>query len=89
MIPNPGKLFGGTGVSMYGLLKLTNTCKNKHYRGTGCISSSYYSQQEVRYGSYGFGSDVKFLTMCKSILAINNTISMASNKGSMTLEPSN
>ena len=38
------------------------------------------SASEVRSGNYGFGRDVKFLTVCKAICAINKTIYMASNR---------
>ena len=41
---------------------------------------------EVRFGNYGFGRDVKFLTVCKAVLAINETISMASNTGTGPLK---
>ena len=36
---------------------------------------------KVRYGNYCFGRDVKFLTVCKAVLAVNKTISMDSNRG--------
>ena len=44
-IPNPGKLFGVTGVAISDLLKLTCTCKNNNYRGDGCVSLSQYLQR--------------------------------------------
>ena len=39
-IPNPEKLFVGTGVYMSVLLKLTCTSKNKNYHGIGYVYSS-------------------------------------------------
>ena len=47
MIPNLGKLFGGTSVDIPGLLKFTCSYKSKNYHGTGCISSSRYSQRKL------------------------------------------
>ena len=43
-IKNIGKLFGGTGVDMHDLLKLTHNYKNENYQGTRCVSSSQDSQ---------------------------------------------
>ena len=45
-IPNPGKLFGGTGEDVSGLFKLTRTYKNKKYHWTECVSSSHDLQRK-------------------------------------------
>ena len=45
-IPKPGKVFGGTGVAMSGILKLTRTYKIEKYHGTGCIYASQDYQRK-------------------------------------------
>ena len=35
---------------------------------------------EFRFGNYGFGRDVKVLTVCKMVLAVNKNISISSNR---------
>ena len=42
---------------------------------------------EVRPGNYGFGRDIKIPTVFKVVLAVNKTISIASNRGPGTLQP--
>ena len=76
-IPKAGKHFGGTGVVISGLLKLTHTYNRKSILGLDVFLITWFTV-ESRSRYYGFGSYVKVLTVCKAVPAVNATISMDS-----------